>query len=487
LSLKRLTKESLIYGLSRYISKFISVFLLPLYTAVLKPEDYGILDLLSTIIIVSTFLIVSGTDSAVGYFYFRKENVDDRPVIITSSIILRLCIASFSFAIIYFASPFLSNLLFGRDLSLFVKITALTIFFQSLYSFLFDLLRLEFRAWLFMIVSTGSILSNILLTALYVLVLKQGVYGALIAQAISFGMTFVFTIVYVYKRYGFGFSKVWIKKILGYGFPLIGTGIAVWVLNSTDRYFLAHFQDLTAVGIYAVGAKVSNILGMVGGAIQNAWGPYALDIQYQSDAKKIYSKVFLAYIIINIIGIFLISMFAIDILKVFTRPNYYSAKAVIPFLCLSVVLSNGYFIASIGINITKKLQHTIWITITGATINILLNFLLTPNIGAVGAAFSIMTANFLILTLTIIISQKAYPIPYQYSKILLLFIPACMIIAVCYFFDLRLFFRIPLAILYSAFAAIYLYKNFKDSYELKKAIEYIKNFRLRKQKTDKTI
>ncbi len=482
MSLKRLTKESLIYGLSRYISKFIAVFLLPLYTAVLTPEDYGILDLLGTIVLVSTFLIVSGTDTAVGYYYFRKEHFEERPVIIATSLILRLLFSAGAFLIIFFASPFLSNLLFGKDYSLFIKITGLTIVFQSLYSFLFDLLRLEFRVWVYTFVSTVAILSNILLTILYVLILKEGVYGALIAQAISYGAIFLFTLIYVLKRYGLNFSGKWIKKILSYGFPLIATGIAVWVLNSTDRYFLAHFKDLSSVGIYAVGTKVASFIGLVGGAVQLAWGPYALDIQYQPDAKKIYSKVFLALTIINIIGIFLISMFAIDILKVFTQPNYYSAKAVIPFLCLSVVLSSGYFIVSIGINITKKLQHTIWITVAGALTNIMLNFLLTPVQGAVGAAFSIMFANFLILLLTLIISQKAYHIPYRYVAILLLFTPAAVIVALSYLFDFRLYLRAPLAAIYTAFALIYLYVNFKNSNEFKKVFEYVRSFRTGKQK-----
>ena len=63
-------------------------------------------------------------------------------------------------------------------------------------------------------------------------------------------------------------------------------------------------------------------------------------------------------------------MFSLDILKVFTQPDFYSAKVVVPFLCTSVFFTNAYFIVSIGINITKKLQHTIWITIFSALVNI---------------------------------------------------------------------------------------------------------------------
>jgi O-antigen/teichoic acid export membrane protein len=487
LSLKRLAKESLVYGLSGYLSKSISLLLLPLYTAVLTTEDYGILDLLGTIVTVSTFLIVSGTDTSVGYYYFRKEHFEQRGQIIISSMYVRVLFSAVGFLIIALFSMHISELLFGKNLRLFVIITGFTIVFQVMHSFLFNLLRLEFRVWLYTILSSVYVLISILLTIYYVLVLKQGVYGALIAQAIAYGFIFVYTIVYVFKRYGFNYSSDWVKKILGYGFPLIGTGVAVWVLNSTDRYFLAHFASLSSVGIYAVGAKLGSIIGIVGGALQMAWGPYALDIQYEKNAKEIYSKVFQLFFYFNIIVIFAISMFSIDILKVFTQPDFYSAKAVVPFLCASVFFTNAYFIVSIGINITKKVQHTIWITIVAALVNIGLNFILTPAYGPVGAAFCIMFANFLIFLLTYIISQKYYKIDYKYVNILIMLIPAVVIIYISYSTNMSLSPRIIVSAVYLALASIYIYLKYKDSEEFIKLLNKIKKLKSKEKSEEEII
>jgi O-antigen/teichoic acid export membrane protein len=478
--LKKLFKESLVYGLSRYITKFIGVFLLPLYTAVLVPEDYGILDLLGTITIVSSFLIISGTDSALSYYFYRKEHIEERPVMIASSLWIRIFFSAAALTLIIIFSGVISDILFGRNYRLFIIITGITILFSSVFSFLIDLLRFEFRPWLYTIISSGGILVNILLTIYYVLILKQGVYGALMASSIAYFLFFIATVYYVFKRYGFRFSTLWIKRILKYGFPLIGSGIAIWILNSADRYFLAHYVDLSSVGIYAVGMKLANFLGMVGGALQLAWGPFALNIQYSDDAKKIYAKVFLIFFVLNIVGIFAISIFSIDILKVFTQPNYYSAKAVVPFLCSSTVFSMGYFIAAIGINITKKLQHTVWITLSAAALNILLNFFLTPAFGVIGAAFSIMVANLLILILSYKISQKFYFIPFNYGKILAFAVPAAILIAVSYYFDLKIVPRIILSFLYFIFTAIFLYKSFKNTEDFKKLIKYLSRIRQKK-------
>ena len=475
--LKRLFKESLVYGVSRYIGKFIGVFLLPLYTAALTPTDYGILDLLGTITFVSTFLIVSGTDSALSYYYFRKEYSDEKPVMISSALWIRILFSLVILALIFILSPLLSTLIFGKDYKVFIWVTALTLMFSCVFSFMQDLLRFELRPWLYTFMTSGGVLLNVLVTVYFVIILKQGVWGALVASSIAYGVFFILSCIYVFKRYGLGFSSKWIKNILTYGFPLIGTGVAVWVLGSTDRYFLAHYQGLDTNGIYAVGTKLASFIGMVAGALQLAWGPFAMDIQYEENAKKIYAKVFLLFSILNVIAVFGISMFAIDLLKVFTQPDYYSAKAVVPFLCFSTVLSSAYFIVAIGINITKKLQHTIWITLSAAVLNILLNMLLTPKLGAIGAAFSIMSANFLIFVLTLIISQKYYKIDFRYQKVLFILIPSAIIISVSYHYDLLLVPRILLSASFILLAGVYLYYNFKDTEDFKMLIDKIKNFK----------
>lgn len=472
--LKRFFKESVIYGLSLYIQKFIGVFLLPLYTAMLTPEDYGILDLLGTVAIISIYLVVAGTDSSLSYYYFRKEYFPERRIMVSSTLWVRIIFASVAFLIIGVASYKLSWLIFGKDYSMFLILTGISLAVQSIYSFFTDLVRFEKKPWIFTFVSVSNLLINISLNIYFILILKKGVWGAIMAAVISYGAMSVFTVIYVLKKYGAGFSRPWAKKILAYGSPLIGTAIAVWILTTTDRYFLAHFRNVADIGIYSVGLKIASFLGLVSGALQMTWAPYAMDIQYEDNAKKIYSKVFFIYFVINILAVFFISMFSLDILKVFTQPAYYTARAVVPFLCLSVVFFSGYFIVAIGINLTKKARHTIWITIVAAVVNITMNFLLTPSMGAVGAALSIMTANFIIFILTLWVSQRLYPVNYSYSKLIALSMPAAAVIAYTYYYEPPLSYKIILASAYFLIWCAYLYYNLKDSEEFKKIIEKIK-------------
>jgi len=103
-----------------------------------------------------------------------------------------------------------------------------------------------------------------------------------------------------------------------------------------------------------------------------------------------------------------------------------------------------------------------------------MNFILTPKIGAVGAALSIMTANFLIFALTLAVSQKLYRIEYQYVRIAMLMLPAAIIVAVSYYYDLWLNVRIILSVVYLLFAALFLYFNLRNSDEVKRLIKKFK-------------
>lgn len=487
--LKKLLKESFIYGLSGYISKFIGVFLLPIYTAVLNPSDYGILDLLNSVAVFSSFLIISGTDASVGYYYFRKEFREEKNILVSSGLIIRIFFSLSIAVILVIISPFLSDLMFHGEGSELIKLYSLYIAFSSIFVFATELLRFSIKPWLYTFFSTGNVLLNILSAVLFVLVFRLGVKGVIYASILSYGIFAVFGIIYILKNYKLQFSFKWVKNILAYGAPLIGTAVASWILNYSDRYFLNFLSGLDQIGIYSVGLKIAAIMGAFSGAFQMAWGPFCADIQYETNAKKIYAKVFQLYFVLNTILVFMVSIFASEILKVLTQPAYYSAVYVIPLLSFSMVFSGGYFIAAVGIGLSKKLQHTIWIMFIAAGINIILNTLLTPTWLSVGAAIAILGANFAIFIFTLVTSQKYYRIEYQYSFIAALMSVSGILIWLASYFRITLFLKILLAIIYLVLTGTYIYKNYKNSVEFRKAFEMFSKFkRLRKkQKVDEPI
>jgi O-antigen/teichoic acid export membrane protein len=474
--LKKLVKESFIYGLSGYISKFIGVFLLPLYTFALKPADYGILDLLNSVAVFSSFVIISGTDAAVGFYYFRKEYKEERDLLVSSGLIIRIIFGLTVALILVLLSPPLTDLLFKNEETQYVRLYALYIAFNSIFFFTTELLRFQMKPWIYTIFSSGNVLVNILSAILFVLILGYGVTGAILASIISYGIFALAGVFYIFRNFKLRFSFKWAKNILSYGFPLIGTALASWVLVYSDRYFLNYFSGLDQIGIYSVGLKVAAIMGMISGAFQMSWGPFAADIQYEPNARSIYAKVFQLYFIGNILIIFIVSLFSNEILRLLTQPAYYSANSIIPLLCFSSLFIGAYFIANAGIGLTKKMYHTIWITITAAGVDIIINSLLTPKLLIIGSAIAILSANFTIFFLTLLTSQKFYKIEYKYSVIIYLMISTAIIIGLNSIFVFSFYFKVLSAAVYLLAVGYYMYKTFKYSKEFVRLMEVVKKF-----------
>jgi O-antigen/teichoic acid export membrane protein len=152
------------------------------------------------------------------------------------------------------------------------------------------------------------------------------------------------------------------------------------------------------------------------GAFQLAWSPFSLSIQHEEDSKKVYANVLTYYLVIMCgIGIGL-SIFSLEILKIFTTKLYYGASIIVPYLVFSVMSSGVYYIVSIGVNITKKTSHIGWTTMVSAGASIALNFILIPRYGIVGASISSCISTWLSPILLYFVSQHYYPIKYKLGK-----------------------------------------------------------------------
>ncbi|MDD3562953.1 MAG: hypothetical protein PHR32_04675, partial [Candidatus Cloacimonetes bacterium] len=76
--LKKFLKSFTIYGLIPIFGKFISILLLPLYTRLLSPEDYGAQDILVQVAMFLTFLINLQMYGGVGRHFYDRPSLKDK-------------------------------------------------------------------------------------------------------------------------------------------------------------------------------------------------------------------------------------------------------------------------------------------------------------------------------------------------------------------------------------------------------------------------
>lgn len=427
--LKQLAKESLIYGLNSLISGGIVIFLVPLYTRVFNPADYGVLELINVYFALLSTLIVFGLDAAQALYYYGTDDVIDRKFTLSTSIVFQFGLSTIVAMVMLMSSVNLSSLAFGKPFyGLYFRLIALDLPFAAIIFFSQNVLRLARLSWKYTFLTIIILVSNFILTVFMVVIWKKGIYGIFLSKLIIDALFTSIALYLIYPYLGITFSWFRLKQLLAYGVPLIPASIALWVLNFSNRYFLQYYSSLSDVGLYSVGSRLASIMGLITGAFRTAWGPFALSIHREENARQVYANVLTYYLVLTSgIGIGL-SIFAPEIIAIFTTTAYYGASAVISYLAFGLIAYGAYYIFAIGVNITKKTSHIGWTTMLAAGVNIILNFLLIPRIGMVGAAIAALVSQWVSAGALLLVSQRYYRIPYKLSDVAVILISSALLI-----------------------------------------------------------
>jgi O-antigen/teichoic acid export membrane protein len=226
-------------------------------------------------------------------------------------------------------------------------------------------------------------------------------------------------------------SFVWMKKLFGFGFPLL-FGIISWmILNSADRYFLAYYRDLSEVAVYGLGYKVGLIAQIaVVTPFQLAWAPFMFTKSASSteNVREEFSR-FFTYLLTGFcfvgMGIFLFSK---EIINLFGSGKYSQGSEVIPFVLIAYLFSGVFYWAGSFLNLTKKTFVYSIILILMAALNLFLDWLWIPTYGWHGAAWATVITIGGAGMLTLIAGEFAYPIRLEKARILKLLIVVGIIV-----------------------------------------------------------
>lgn len=264
---KNLLKNTSILAVGQLSSKLFTFFLLPLYTAVLLPEDFGTIDVLQTIISLLLYFVTLQIESAVFRFLIecRADERNRKEYIATSLFILLLNSALFTVAILL--------------VSLFVTIPHLPLFILSLWAQGFSYLMLNIARGLgqnILYSITSFVITLVSLAVNLILILGFGKGASSILVAVI-GCNFAGgLIIFLYNRlwnvldYKL-FSKDKLKEMLTYSIPLIPNAISWWIANTSDRIIIIFFLGTAMNGIYAAANKIPTIYTTIFNVYNLAW------------------------------------------------------------------------------------------------------------------------------------------------------------------------------------------------------------------------
>lgn len=416
---KQLFRDTLVYGLARFISFGASLFILPVYTRVFAPAAYGAIDILS--LMINLLNLTLALEIAQALARFLPDLITQRERISYSSTVLWFTVGVYGLflpVIWALAEPVSAWLLNDRALAHAVRAAALAAWGTGVYGVALNQLRWQLQPRAFAVTSILYTVVYLASSVFLVVVLQVGVAGVFWGQVIAGGGGIALALYFARRDYGWAFNWRQCREMLRFSVPLVPSSVAVFIFLYIDRFVISRLLTFEDLGIFGIGYRVASVVSLLMYGFQGALTPLIYTYYAQPDTPRDLARIFRYFAAAALVVWTSLALFGPEVLTIFTTPAYYGAVAVISPLVLAILLFNLYIFAP-GLAIAKKTGLFAAINIAGAGLNCVLNLMLVPALGIQGAALATLTSAAAMFGLHMFWSQRYYPVPHRWGGLLL--------------------------------------------------------------------
>lgn len=416
----RIIADGAVYGIVDFAFRALNFALFPLYAHLLGVADFGVLELLITTVSIIGIISGFGMINAVSRLYYESDAAfGSRSIYVSTGFAIQT-----AFGMLISLLAILIFFVFDDELTAAYRITpslgilavASLVPSQSV-NFAMDMLRLQFNRLRFILLVSIRNIVTIIATIIFVAFLGWGVSGVLAGTLLG-------------PLAAIPFAAIWLRNnfaapnlehgshLLSFGHAFIYMGLAYWVLGSTDRWMLAVMSDLPNVGFYSIAFKIASIVTFVVSAFGQAWNPHAMQIYASHPAPgKIFGQALLVWTAIMAGVCLLLCLIARNVLMVLTPEAYWQASTATSLCIASAAALGTTQLTALGLTLAKRTQYFISLSWACAAINVLLNTLLIPVLGAAGAAFASLVSAVLLSLSYLFFSQRFYGFDFKLGKL----------------------------------------------------------------------
>lgn len=416
--LKNFLSDSLIYTIPNIVSRGLSLILVPLYTRVLSPSDYGTLELLNIFATIVNLVVALEVSQGVARFYPSEQDPERKVIYASSAFWFTVaCYSTFSVLMLTFSQN-IASLVMGRDgLVLEFQIGVIYTWLNGIFYFVQNQFRWELRSRSYLIVNLIMIITTALVSVWLAYFLRWGLLGLLLGMIAGYLLATVLGLAWLRQSFTLRFSTAHLSEMLRFSIPLVFSSIAIWLNLYFDRIMINSLLSIEALGLYSIGYRLSSVAGLIVVGVQSSLTPLVYAYYQKPETPFQIVKIFRIFVFFALLFFIVLSIFSSDLLRILTNPAFYNASTVVVFLVPSFFLANMYIFAP-GISIAKKTRYFAFINTLSAIVNILLNYLLIPVLGIQGAAIATLSSNFIAFLLNIMVGQKYYYIPYDWPRLI---------------------------------------------------------------------
>lgn len=437
--LKELSKDTAIYGISTMIGRFLNFILVPLYTNIFLPADYGIIQLIYAYTAILNIIFIYGLDSAYLKFASFKDLGDEKDNFSTPYISIFLTSLLISFLIAINAGVIGESLRIPSEYIYLVYLSAAILFLDANVVIPFLKLRLDRKAKTFSLYRVINIVTNIILNVYLILILHWGIEAIIISNLVASAVSLLLVSITIIKNFKLKFHSALFKRMLKFGLPFLPAGFAVMLVQVIDVPILEKLTDLGTVGIYKANYKLGIFMMLFVNMFQFAWQPFFLQNAKEPNAKEMFSKILTYFTLVGSIILVVLSLFINDLAQIkiagfsLVGPEYWAGLQIVPIVLLAYLINGMYSVFAAGIYIEEKSIYVPFITGTGALVNVIVNFLLIPVLGITGAALATLASYLVMASGYYYVTQKFFKVKYELKRIGHIFIAIILVGAFYYY------------------------------------------------------
>lgn len=419
--IKTMARHSAVYGVFDFLGRAGAFLLVPLYTRVMAPDEYGTLEIFTVSWALLLTVLVLGFNSALVRYYVPERDPEARREYFRTAFTTVLLVGVAATAVMLPAAPAANRLVFGREAGVGLwRLLLLWVLVDALGTMMLSLFRSQGRPLRYSLVNLGKLLSILLLNLLLVGVFRLGVTGALTGNILGSSLGLALGLLGAGPDLGLSLGKDRLRKLAGFGLPLVISGLGFYVMNSSDRFFLNSFGNLSQLGIYSLGYKVGLSMSVLVSAFVVAWLPNLFRIAEEKNAPEIIARILTYYLLVTCSILLAVGSMSYEIVFVIAGPAYWPAAAVVPLILVSYLVQGVYFIFSVGVTVTNRTRLISLVVGVAALVNLAGNLLLIPRYGIWGAAWATLVSFLSLPAGMWLTARRYYPILFETKRLLLI-------------------------------------------------------------------
>lgn len=414
--MRALFRDTIVYGLSAVVSRGLSIVILPIYTRILSPTDYGVLDMIFVALTFANLLVALEITQALARFYAEVDGEAAKRRMASTTLWFTVGAYAAASAAAFAAAEPLSNWLLGPGRAGAFRIGIATIAANGIFYLAQNQLRFALRSGAYAVLTLVYSLAMVGLGILLAYGYGLGLLGVLWGQLTATLLAAALGLWMLRDSYRLEFDGAVLRGMLAFALPLVPSGLATFLTMYSNRLLLNGIEGLDAVGLFGVGARVAGAIALLIVGLQAALTPLIYAHYKEPDTPRQLARLTEQFTAAALACCLVLGVFAPEILALFAEARYRGAAPLVSFLAPATLLGQMYIFFP-GITIAKRTRLQLAIFAVTAVATIALNWFLIGAMGLTGAAIATFLASLLFIALWAGTSQRLYPLPIEWPRI----------------------------------------------------------------------